>query len=390
MKGAMLNIETTYQYIIISDTYTCTEEGYFPDPTDCRRFYRCSKNSKHAFSCPRGLGFDSLKITCDPIEQVRECAYKTDLSHQVRRNTLSPRQEKTGLREMKQQQRAGQITKTKANSAKENRRRLEDKFYLNNFDGMSNFDEYISLEEAAKMDYQVPEGLLEEMLVSNRHWNDKMAATYKENLEQTPTAQYIEPKEGQGESQYGTYNPWNIPYVDSKRTYMPLRKRTHTPKMGQSSPKIGAQKSSANHRNMPQIQDIPASSKKTEPVKERKAQVERKASEKVQNQTPDPKYSIEIEWDSNRRNRGDNSYDIVSADIAYDYPYEYDQLNTYPQYNPYMTGRSDRITNVAKEGMFFRNPYHQARDPYASLSQNTLSPKYIPYEHKGKYLIFIF
>ena len=53
--------------------FKCTLDGYFPDPTDCRRFYRCSGQTQHAFSCPVGLGFNSDKIKCDPMEEILQC-----------------------------------------------------------------------------------------------------------------------------------------------------------------------------------------------------------------------------------------------------------------------------------------------------------------------------
>ena len=55
------------------DTFACPYDGYFADPTNCRRFYRCSGHTKRAFSCPDGLAFSSSKVMCKRIEEVTSC-----------------------------------------------------------------------------------------------------------------------------------------------------------------------------------------------------------------------------------------------------------------------------------------------------------------------------
>ncbi|RZC39266.1 CBM 14 domain containing protein, partial [Asbolus verrucosus] len=42
---------------------------YFPDPTDCSRFYECSNGVAYLFDCPAGLDFDPKLNVCNYPEQ---------------------------------------------------------------------------------------------------------------------------------------------------------------------------------------------------------------------------------------------------------------------------------------------------------------------------------
>lgn len=54
---------------LAADSITCTKEGFFPDPVDCTKFYRCvnfdGKFTKFDFSCGPGTVFDPELTTCN-------------------------------------------------------------------------------------------------------------------------------------------------------------------------------------------------------------------------------------------------------------------------------------------------------------------------------------
>lgn len=56
----------------------CTEEGFFPNPDDCRKFYRCvqgqSGYQKFEFQCGPGTAWDQAIQTCNHIGQVTSCS----------------------------------------------------------------------------------------------------------------------------------------------------------------------------------------------------------------------------------------------------------------------------------------------------------------------------
>ena len=45
--------------------FQCLREGYYRDPDDCSKFYRCTESTQHYFSCPDGLLFNEDKLSCD-------------------------------------------------------------------------------------------------------------------------------------------------------------------------------------------------------------------------------------------------------------------------------------------------------------------------------------
>ncbi|KOC59041.1 hypothetical protein WH47_00372, partial [Habropoda laboriosa] len=55
----------------------CTEEGFFPDPEDCRKFYRCvgsdSSFTKYEFQCGTGTAWDSGLQSCNHEYLVPNC-----------------------------------------------------------------------------------------------------------------------------------------------------------------------------------------------------------------------------------------------------------------------------------------------------------------------------
>uniref|UniRef100_A0AC35TLC0 Chitin-binding type-2 domain-containing protein n=1 Tax=Rhabditophanes sp. KR3021 TaxID=114890 RepID=A0AC35TLC0_9BILA len=52
--------------------FTCNQEGFFPDPISCFRFYRCVNTTPYLFDCPGGLAYNKKAQLCDRIELV-EC-----------------------------------------------------------------------------------------------------------------------------------------------------------------------------------------------------------------------------------------------------------------------------------------------------------------------------
>lgn len=57
----------------------CTEEGFFRDPEDCNKFYRCVDQNengqfvKYDFTCPEGLVFDEVNSVCNWPDQSAPC-----------------------------------------------------------------------------------------------------------------------------------------------------------------------------------------------------------------------------------------------------------------------------------------------------------------------------
>ncbi|XP_033215790.1 uncharacterized protein LOC117172110 [Belonocnema kinseyi] len=55
----------------------CSEEGFFPDPKNCRKFYRCvdegSKYTKYEFQCGSGTGWDLTLRTCNELYLLPNC-----------------------------------------------------------------------------------------------------------------------------------------------------------------------------------------------------------------------------------------------------------------------------------------------------------------------------
>jgi|GEM_PF-6528638 len=68
---------------LAADSTICTKEGFFPDPVDCTRFYRCvnfdGKFTKFDFSCGPGTVFDPELTTCNhpwAVSPNLECSSK--------------------------------------------------------------------------------------------------------------------------------------------------------------------------------------------------------------------------------------------------------------------------------------------------------------------------
>ena len=63
---------------LAADSTICTEEGLFPDPDDCTKFYRCvkidGKFTISEYSCPSGLLFNPEIMICDYRYNVPECS----------------------------------------------------------------------------------------------------------------------------------------------------------------------------------------------------------------------------------------------------------------------------------------------------------------------------
>ncbi|XP_035905811.1 chitinase-3-like protein 1 [Anopheles stephensi] len=54
-----------------SGSFVCTRDGYFRDPYDCNKYYRCYSGYKYSFNCPTGLYFNEDYVTCDWPYNVR-------------------------------------------------------------------------------------------------------------------------------------------------------------------------------------------------------------------------------------------------------------------------------------------------------------------------------
>lgn len=57
----------------------CDQEGFFPNPQNCTKFYRCVPGfngslSRHDFNCPPATAWDTRLETCNHINQVPECS----------------------------------------------------------------------------------------------------------------------------------------------------------------------------------------------------------------------------------------------------------------------------------------------------------------------------
>uniref|UniRef100_A0A182R2K0 Chitin-binding type-2 domain-containing protein n=2 Tax=Anopheles funestus TaxID=62324 RepID=A0A182R2K0_ANOFN len=53
--------------------FVCISDGFFRDPYDCNKYYRCYQGITYAFNCPPGLYFDQTTIRCDWLYNVK-CA----------------------------------------------------------------------------------------------------------------------------------------------------------------------------------------------------------------------------------------------------------------------------------------------------------------------------
>uniref|UniRef100_A0A182R0A8 Uncharacterized protein n=1 Tax=Anopheles farauti TaxID=69004 RepID=A0A182R0A8_9DIPT len=49
----------------------CTRDGYFRDPSNCGKFYRCASGVKYNFDCPSGLYFNEAISSCDYPSNVK-------------------------------------------------------------------------------------------------------------------------------------------------------------------------------------------------------------------------------------------------------------------------------------------------------------------------------
>lgn len=56
--------------------FPCPYDGFFQDPKDCGRFYRCHMGTSHSFDCPHGLYFDENTSVCNHPQLV-DCQMST-------------------------------------------------------------------------------------------------------------------------------------------------------------------------------------------------------------------------------------------------------------------------------------------------------------------------
>ncbi|XP_072760733.1 uncharacterized protein [Anoplolepis gracilipes] len=73
--------------------HECNEEGFFPNPNNCKKFYRCvqgqSGYQKYEFECGPGTAWDQSVQTCNYIEQVSSCSIENNEIDQGSTTTAS-------------------------------------------------------------------------------------------------------------------------------------------------------------------------------------------------------------------------------------------------------------------------------------------------------------
>lgn len=76
--------------------FTCKDEGFFPNPKDCRKYFWCLDSGPanlgvvaHAFTCPSGLFFNSQTEGCDYPEKV-SCRIKSSTTTKAPSRTERP------------------------------------------------------------------------------------------------------------------------------------------------------------------------------------------------------------------------------------------------------------------------------------------------------------
>ncbi|XP_044589471.1 cell surface glycoprotein 1-like [Cotesia glomerata] len=61
---------------------SCKDEGFFPNPSDCRKFFRCVKGDngliKYDFDCAPGTAWEQSLLTCNYIHLVASCGSETN------------------------------------------------------------------------------------------------------------------------------------------------------------------------------------------------------------------------------------------------------------------------------------------------------------------------
>lgn len=92
------NGEIILPYAVAIEEQTCVREGFFPNPEDCSKFYRCAVVGliliKYEFSCPPGTLWDDQKITCNFPDQIRNlgtCKFLENLNIAESVKFLTPR-----------------------------------------------------------------------------------------------------------------------------------------------------------------------------------------------------------------------------------------------------------------------------------------------------------
>jgi len=95
----VLPVETDYEKLI-----TCSQEGYFRNPYDCQRFYRCYFNDESErtaghlrvgfFKCNNEMVFDSVSHTCVPPERADACNNRLIPHEPVEKEIQAPEFEK--------------------------------------------------------------------------------------------------------------------------------------------------------------------------------------------------------------------------------------------------------------------------------------------------------
>lgn len=75
-------ITSTISSPLQTGKYECNEEGFFSDPSNCKKFYRCiqvqSGYQKYEFECGPGTAWDQSVQTCNYIEQVASCSMENN------------------------------------------------------------------------------------------------------------------------------------------------------------------------------------------------------------------------------------------------------------------------------------------------------------------------
>ncbi|XP_078372642.1 uncharacterized protein LOC144656284 [Oculina patagonica] len=72
LKETRLNYGYLTNILHISFDCADKQDGFYPNPSDCAKYYTCSSGTTYESTCPTGLLFNSISNNCDWSENV-EC-----------------------------------------------------------------------------------------------------------------------------------------------------------------------------------------------------------------------------------------------------------------------------------------------------------------------------
>ena len=68
-----LSAQKSLRFVAFLGSFSCEDrpDGYYANPSDCSKYYRCVVGNKYAFKCPAGLKFNDKIDVCDWPENVK-------------------------------------------------------------------------------------------------------------------------------------------------------------------------------------------------------------------------------------------------------------------------------------------------------------------------------